>query len=86
MTTDAIRVQLTYPLERVEEPLLYRLITEYNLIPDIRRASIDPDAGGFIFLELSGEKHALQDALHFLEAQGIEVSAIGIDGSEEWAY
>jgi len=86
MNTDTIRVQLTYPLEQVEKPVLYQLITEYKLIPDIRRASIDPNAGGFIFLELTGEKRNLDDALHFLEREGIEVSAIGLDGSEEWAY
>ena len=86
MENDTIRVQLTYPIERVEEPVLYHLVTDYGLIPDIRRASIDAAAGGYIFLELRGEKDKLQSALRYLDALGIEVSAIGLDGSEEWAY
>ena len=81
---ESIRVQLNYPLERVHEPVLYRLVTEYDLIPNIRRANVDPKAGGYIFLELQGERSNLDDALKYLHNAGIEVGPIGLDGSEEW--
>jgi hypothetical protein len=83
--SDTIRIQLSYPLERVQEPILYRLVTDYDLIPNIRRANIDPHSGGFIFLELQGEREKLEAGLRFLDAIGVEVSPIGLDGSEEWA-
>lgn len=82
---DSIRVQLNYPLEHVEQPILYHLVMDYGLVPNIRRANIDIRTGGFIFLELTGEKKALSDALAWLADQGITVNAIGLDGSEEWA-
>ncbi len=82
---ETIRGQLSYPLERVKEPVLYHLVMDYGLIPNIRRANIDVHTGGFIVLELTGEKEALDRGLRFLEGCGITVSPIGIEGTEEWA-
>lgn len=82
---DTIRVQLNYPIELVQEPVLYRLVVDYGLIPSIRRANFDQDHGGYIFLELSGEPDALERGLAWLEQIGIGISAIGYDGTQEWA-
>ncbi len=82
---ETIRVQLNYPLERVKEPILYHLVMDYGLIPNIRRANIDVHTGGFIFLELTGEKESLRRGLEWLQGLGITVSAIGVDGTQEWA-
>ena len=84
MVTETIRVQLNYPKEQVQEPILYRLVTKYGLVPNIRRANIDARTGGFIFLELTGKKDELEKAIYWLEKIGIQVSAIGLDGTEEW--
>ena len=81
---ETIRVQLSYPLERVQEPVLYHLVMDYGLIPNIRRASIDIHTGGFIVLELSGERQALDRGIRFLEDVGITVSEIGMDAEQEW--
>ncbi len=82
---DTIRVQLNYPIELVTEPVLYRLVVDHGLIPNIRRAAFDQKSGGFIYLELSGQAEALERALAWLEGIGIGVSAIGFDGTQEWA-
>ena len=47
----SIRVKLDFPLEHVKEPVIYHLVTDYRLIPDIRRANIDVHAGGMMVLE-----------------------------------
>lgn len=82
---DSIRALLSYPLEAVHEPLLYHLVTEFDLIPDIRRAQIDENTGGFIFLELSGEKENLEQGLQYLRDRGVEVGLAGMDGAENWS-
>jgi transposase len=58
---------------------------KFGLIPSIRRANIDIRTGGFIYLDLSGEKNALESGLRWLEEQGVIVNAIGLDGTQEWA-
>lgn len=85
MHEETIRIQLNYPLERVEEPILYQLIRDYQLVPNIRRADMDVRTGGYLFLELTGTQENLDRALNFLDAIGVEVNTIGLDGSEEWA-
>jgi hypothetical protein len=82
---DVIRIQLNYPRSVVDQPILFRLVKEFGLVPNIRRAKIDVRKGGYLFLELSGERASLTRALEWLEAIGIGIDAIGLDGSEEWA-
>jgi ABC-type methionine transport system ATPase subunit len=82
---DTIRVQLNYPPGVVEQPILYRLVKEFGLVPNVRRANIDLRTGGFLFLELSGARESLKRAITWLQEQGIAVDAIGIDGAQEWA-
>ena len=71
-----IRVQLNYPLERVKEPILYHLVLDYGLIPNIRRANIDVHTGGFIVLELTGERADIDRGIAFLEGCGITVTDV----------
>ena len=78
------RVQLNYPLERVKEPVLYHLVMDYGLIPNIRRANIDSHSGGFIALELTGEQQDLDRGIRFLEETGITVTSVGPETTEEW--
>lgn len=82
---ETIRVQLNYPLDIVKEPILYRLVMDFGIIPSIRIANIDVRTGGFLFLDLTGEKESLERGLQWLTDQGITVSAIGQDGAQEWA-
>ena len=77
-----IRVKLDYPLDRVKEPIIYHLVTDYRLIPDIRRANIDVHSGGFIMLEIEGEPDDLEAGQEFLRRIGITVTPVGID--ESW--
>jgi hypothetical protein len=81
---ETVRVQLNYPLERVKEPILYHLVMDYGLVPNIRRASIDSHTGGFIALELTGDKDDLDRGIRFLEGLGITVTSVGPETVEEW--
>jgi L-aspartate semialdehyde sulfurtransferase ferredoxin len=81
---ETIRIQLNYPPEKVNQPVLYRLIRDFGLKLNILKANVEPRTGSFVFLELSGESGAIERALRFLDAEGIGVSAIGLDGVTEW--
>ena len=75
-----VRVQLDYPLERVKEPIIYHLVTDYHLIPNIRRANIDVHSGGMLVLEIEGEGDDLEAGLEFLRNLGITVTPVGAPG------
>jgi len=74
-----IRVQLDYPLEHVKEPVIYHLVTDYRLVPNIRRANIDAHTGGMLVLEIDGDALDLEDGLQFLRGLGITVTEIGTE-------
>lgn len=78
----SIRVKLDYPLNRVAEPVIYHLVTEFRLIPNIRRAQIDSHVGGWIALELEGTPEDLEAGMNYLRDLGITVTPI--EETEDW--
>src|SRR5579859_3391157 len=80
--TEKIRVQLDYPLEHVKEPIIYHLVTDYRLIPNIRRANIDVHIGGMLVLEIEGTRDDLEAGIAFLRDLGITVTSV--DDGTSW--
>lgn len=75
MTTSP-RVKLTFPEQLITEPILARLVRHYDVLPNIRRASIEDDMG-WIICELDGPPDAVEDAIAWLVAQGVQVDRLG---------
>ncbi len=78
---ETMRVKLDYPLERVKEPIIYHLVTDYRLVPNIRRANIDHNAGGMMILEIEGDADDLEAGMEFLRRLGITVTPVGQEQS-----
>jgi hypothetical protein len=74
-----IRVQLDYPLEHVRDPIIYHLVTDYRLVPNIRRANIDVHTGGMLVLEIVGEEEDLEGGIEYLRSLDITVTEIGTE-------
>jgi len=70
------KVVLGFPPERVEEPVIYNLITLYGLRVNILRASIDPGKKGRMVVEISGEDHPLAEGFNYLERIGVDVGTL----------
>ena len=71
-----MKVRLKYPLQAVKEPVLYQLIMDRHVVPNILRAHIDHEAGGEIDLFLEGEAEAIKSSLTWLESKGVTVSEL----------
>jgi predicted dehydrogenase len=70
-----LRVQFTYPADRIQRPIIYELAQIFDLRFDIRRA--DVDAGiGWIQLLLEGDRSELDAAIAWAEAQGVRASPV----------
>ena len=46
-----LRVRLTYPTELIQQPIVYHLVKDFGIVPNIRRADVRADHG-WIVLEL----------------------------------
>lgn len=81
-STDSIqkvRLNLTFPADRVEQPLLAEAIKNFGVIADIRRAQIEANTGGYIMLELTGTDKQIDESIAFWKAFGVGVGFIGAD-------
>jgi ABC-type methionine transport system ATPase subunit len=72
------RVYLTYPRERVKEPLLYECTKRFNVVTNIRQASVS-DKIGLVALELEGDSEEIDRAIQFFIDKGVKVEPIELD-------
>ena len=79
-----VRLNLTFPVDRVDQPLLAQAIKNFGVIADIRRAQIEPQTGGYIMLELTGTDRQIDDSVAFWKAFGVGVGFIGIDEAQAY--
>jgi hypothetical protein len=68
------QLKLHFPLDRISEPILTRLVTEFDIEPNLVRADVDAANGGWIVLRVTGEPETLASARIWIEAKGITVS------------
>ena len=72
-----IRVVLSFPPSRVEDPVIYHLIKDHGLMVNILRATIDPGKQGRMVVEMSGEEKEVSTGLSYLESMEVRVEPLG---------
>ena len=78
------RLFLTFNKEALDQPILSQLTTRFDIVFNIFGATVD-DAKQFIALELEGTESAVQDAVTFLKAAGVEIRESDQRGSGQGA-
>jgi L-aspartate semialdehyde sulfurtransferase ferredoxin len=68
-------VELDYPTQLVTQPVLSQVIKKYNIVVNIRRASITKGFG-YVQMEIAGEEAEVKRALDDLAKQGIDINPI----------
>lgn len=69
------RVMLKYPNSLIKEPIVSRMVKQYDIEVNIRRARVTETLGEMA-LELDGDSAALDSAVQYLEAQGVLVEPL----------
>jgi len=72
----SVRVKLTFPEHLIRQPLLGRLVREFDVLPNIRRANVE-ETFGWIVCELGGDDEAVEKAIDWLETAGVQVDRLG---------
>lgn len=70
-----IRVQLTFPSERVKDPIIYEIGHEFKVVTNIRKANVT-ESEGWMVLELNGESDEIEGAIRALEERGVRVDPV----------
>ena len=70
------RLVLRFPAYRIEEPITYNLVKNYDILINILNADISHGKEGSLLIEMKGEKQRMDEALHYLDECGVEHSPV----------
>ena len=74
-----MRVRLTFPPALIQQPIIYRLVKDFDIVINIRRADVKEDHG-WVALELEGkDETTLEKGVAWLKATGVQVDPIERD-------
>ena len=74
--TSGARVKLTFPEHLIRQPIIARLVREFDVLPNIRRANVEEHMGWMI-CELGGDDDAVDRAVEWLRDLGVQVDRLG---------
>jgi ABC-type methionine transport system ATPase subunit len=69
------RIHLTFPKERIAEPVMCNVAKKFDVIYSIRRANVEAGAG-WMDLEFTGEDAEIDRVIAYLLEQGLRVDPI----------
>ncbi len=72
------RVHLTFPGTLADEPIMWQLCQDFNLVFNIRQADM-AESVGWMMLQLEGDDEDLERGVRWLEDKGIKVAPIEQD-------
>jgi ferredoxin len=70
------RIVLHFPRRLVDQPIVCRLVKEYNLDFNILKASITPDDEGLMVLELRGKQADYDKGISYLTKTGLKIQPL----------
>ena len=76
MNENQARIKLTFPEHLIKQPVIARLVREFDVMPNIRQAKIEEHVG-WVGCELGGDDHQIEKAIQWLHDLGVEVDRLG---------
>lgn len=80
----ARKIVLNFPKDKIDKPIVFKLIKDYPLSLNIMKASITPDQEGHMVIELEGEKAEIEKGIKYLKEQGVMVESLSKDIKVNW--
>jgi ferredoxin len=73
------KIVLHFPPRLVEEPIVYKLVKEYDLKFNIIKASVTPPEEGLMVMELSGKAENYDRGIEYLKSCGVRIQSVASD-------
>ncbi len=78
------KIVLIFPKEKIDKPIVHKLIKDYNLVFNIMKASITPDQEGHMVLEVDGDNSEIEKGIKYLKDQGVNIQPLSKDIRVNW--
>jgi len=73
------RIVLHFPHKLVDQPIICKLVKDFNLDFNILKAYVTPKEEGLLILELSGEDKNYEQGIQYLKKSGVKVQPLSQD-------
>lgn len=70
-----LKVRITFPEDKIREPIIYNIGKNYQVVTNIRRADVT-EKTGWVDLELVGEVDEIDRAITGMKTAGVKVDPI----------
>lgn len=75
----SVKKVLHFPHRLVDQPIICKLIKDYDLEFNILKASVTPKEEGLLVLELSGEEKNYKRGIRYLKDTGVKIQSLSQD-------
>ena len=73
------RIVFNYPHHLIDQPVISKLVKDFDLTVNILRARITPKEEGRLVLEMTGKKQALDGGINYIKEMGVEIQPLAQD-------
>ena len=73
------RIVLHFPHRLVDQPIVYKLVKDYNLQFNILKAYVTPQEEGLMVLQLTGEDKNFNEGIEYLQSCGVRIQPLSQD-------
>jgi len=73
------KIVLHFPRKLVDQPIVYKLVKEFDLQFNILRAHVTPEEEGLMVLELTGKKENFDKGMEYLKSCGVLTQPLSRD-------
>ncbi len=73
------RIVLHFPLRLVDQPIVYKLVKDFDLQFNILKAYVTPQEEGLMVLELTGNEENFQKGVEYLQSCGVRIQPLSQD-------
>jgi len=67
------KLKLRIPAKLIKEPIIYKMVTQYNVVPNILTAHLDKDSEGEVVIEIKGTPENVEKGIEYLRQLKIEI-------------
>ena len=75
MQTASLKVRLTFPPEKITEPIIYYIGQQFRVVTNIRRANVTEESG-WVMLEMRGASDEIERAIDYLKNIKVQVEPV----------
>ncbi|MFH0762881.1 MAG: NIL domain-containing protein [Candidatus Omnitrophota bacterium] len=73
------KIVLHFPRRMVDQPIVYKLVKDFDLKFNILKANVTPQEEGLMVLELSGKRENFNKGIEYLDSCGVKIQPLSQD-------